>query len=401
MCKSLTTNNNNINLSTFNHVTSSSGTNKPGTRLTKAEYTLLATSIVNCYETNGRNAKNLNYKNRTMNFDDTVHIYSRILRYKYLNSNAPSYATILALTNKDYSTETTALQSTSTQELKITATCKNNNNGTYNLTLTPSQIAKICYTRNGSTPTKNDKIYTSGEILELGIKTQLRAILIDTNNKTSETVFYQAPRIITPPITIIKPITGLNNNQQKIQFITNNQNATIYYTTDGTNPQKSNTTKKTTPQKQITIHKNTVLTYYTTDNQGYTSTNYIYRTPKHQNERPTITIINTTGIYNDGTQRIMIQSNQPGKFNTTEYNGNETPIERKNIDGEIKITKNTRIQIITQYTGKYSKIVEYNPINGTQVVMNYNYTIKLPNVQQYEYVFFYCNNMEYSYSMNK
>ena len=558
MCKSLNTTDN-ITFINFNHVSSISGTNRPGLYLSKNVCKSIAASIVDCYELNGRNPLNLNYNNITINFEDTVYLYTRIVRYKYVHGNFASTAAIKAMCNHDYSTETPALATNTSQAFKITANSVDNEDGTYSLTLTPSQSAviyytrngtmptteskvyngtltiysntwvryfgvnnngqtpvlsygvyraslpyitrnpvlhsngynygiylhtsqastiyyttngtipttqskiyngsitvnnytllqyfavttsnnqqsnifyyrldnptpyvtilnttdvrdnhqnitiiankpgTIYYTRNGSTPTTNSNVYTSGRIMELSIPTQLRAILVDTNNQTSQIVFYQAPQIITPPITIIKPVTGLlPNNNQQIQFIANKPNATIYYTIDGSNPFTSNTTSIAHNATTITIHKTTYLKYYTRDSPGYTSTEYLYRTPRHADERPEITIYNTTGIYSDGTQRIMIQSNQPGQFNITIYNGTNTPTELKNKHEELTISKDNKIQIYTQYNGKYSKTIEYNPINGTQTVMNYNYTIQLPNIDQYSEIYFSTDEI-YNYSIN-
>ena len=558
-CKYLNTNSN-IVYANYNHVSSISGTNQPNRIFTKSEYLNLSQSIISCYETNGRNPKNINYKGVTISFEDALYFYSRIAAYKDNKGTLITNIRVLALYNKDYSIETPALTSNSNQPFTITTTTTNNNNGTYTLKLQASQTSNIYYTTNGSTPNKNshkytkpiiisnntwvryfaiknnneqtpilsyginkaslpyitsktiktnqgyenqlnittsepatiyyslngtkpsiqspqyhgtltinnntllqyfaithsnqkrsptyyyrlqnptpyitilntttvednhqnvtiiankpgtiyytrngstptpqNKQYTPGTTLNLTIKTQLKAILLDHKNTQSSIVTYQAPQIITPSVAIINPITTLINNYQQIQFITNKDNTTIYYTTDGTNPKTSNTKKTILNNKKITIHKTTQLTYYTKDQNGYTSEIYHYRTPQHKYERPTITLYNTTGIYHDGTQKIILQSNQPGKFNITKYVANSSPVEQKNINTQLTITKNTRIQVYTQYGGKYSKIIEYNPLNGIKTVMNYNYTVKLPNISQYESIEFYINANKYIYTMD-
>lgn len=76
-----------------------------------------------------------------------------------------------------------------------------------------------------------------------------------------------------------------------------------------------NTTRKTTPNTQIQISKQTQLKYYTIDNLGYKSATYTYRTPKNPQERPEITVINTTTKNTKGQQKIMIQTNQPTRNN--------------------------------------------------------------------------------------
>lgn len=559
MCKSLNATEN-ITYVNFNHVSSVSGTNKPGLRLNKSVYKSIGASIVNCYEINGRNPLNLDYNGITINFEDAVYLFATVVRYNYVHGYYVSSASINALTNYDYSTESIALGSNTNSPFTISASCVDNNNGTYNLTLTPSQNAVIYYTRNGTVPTTSSKVYnntltiynstwvrffgvnnngqtpvlsfgvyrasipyvtrnpvlhsngysykislstsqsatiyytlngskpttqsavytspitvnnysllqyfavttsnnkqsniyyyrlnnptpyvtilnqsevrdnhqnvtiiankpgtiyytrngsvptvdstvyTSGRVMGLSVVTQLRAVLVDTFNQSSFVVFYQAPQIITPPITVIKPVTGLlSNNTQQIQFIINNPNATIYYTTDGSNPFHSNTTKTALNGTIKTIHKTTYLYYYTRDNQGYTSAVYLYRTPRHAEERPEITVFNTTGVYSDGTQRIMIQSNQPGVFNVTIYDGTNNPIELKNIYEELTINKDYNIQIYTQFNGKYSKTIEYNSINGIQTIMNYNYTIQLFNINQYSEIYFYTSVNLYNYLIN-
>lgn len=560
LCKSLN-NTNEITFNSYNHVQSTSGTNKPNYIMTRNEYVSLSGSIVDCYEINGRNPKSISYKNMTISFDDAVYFYSRIAAYKDRTNSLIGNIRVLALYNKDYSTETRALYSTSTNPFTVTAQSSKNNNGTYTLKLTASQTSTIYYTingtipttnsykytgsliisnntwvryfavnnkneqtpvlsfgvyrasipyvtsksiltnnnfenkinistsepsiiyyslngtkpsiqspqytgtltinnntlvqffsittsnnkrsatyyyklqnptpyvtilnttevqdnhqnvtiiankpgtiyytRNGSTPTRNDKIYTSGTILDLSVKTQLRAILVDEDGKSSNVVFYQAPQIITPPITVIKPITTLNtNNNQQIQFITNNENSTIYYTTDGSNPRNSSTIKTAKPNSKITIKKTTYLNYYTKDTEGYTSANYLYRTPQFTEERPEITVYNTTGIYADGTQRIMIQSNQPVTFNITYFSESNIEKFNKNIGEEFTVTENSTIHIITKYNDNYSKTIEYNPLTGMQTVMNFNYTVTLHNTNQYNSIFFIEGGEIYTFTMN-
>ncbi len=195
----------------------------------------------------------------------------------------------------------------------------------------------IHYTRNGTLPTAQSKQYTPGTQMNISLKTQVRTILIDKNNKQSEINFYQAPQIITPPITVIKPKTMLINNTQTIQFTTNMANSTIYYTTDNSNPQNSKTRKTVLTGAQIKINKNTQLKYYT-DNDGYRSTVYTYKPPQNNNQRPTITVYNTTRMYSNGQQRIMLQSNQPGVIHYTIQTKTETPITRE-YSKEITINK--------------------------------------------------------------
>ena len=476
LCKSLN-NSGNVEYVHFNHVSSSCGTNKAKSYLSRDNYTSIAASIVDFYSINNRNPKNINFRNITLNFDDTVYLYSRIVAYKYRTGSYAGKARILALYNLDYSNEKSALKSNTTSSLVISVNSVERNDGKFNFSLNASQPCniyytinggtpttnsllytnsmvinrldkvkffgvnddgectpvlsyrsdwpslpyitakpvlcsngyeyevnisttqdstiyytingskpnknsyiyqspikihnyallqftavslsnskksnnyyyrlqdptpyttiinttevwenhqnvkiignkpgKIYYTRNGTTPTINDRNYTTGTELNLSVKTQVKSILVDENNKTSSVTFYQAPQIITPPVTIIQPLTGLTNNTQQIKFKCNQENITVYYTTDGTNPQKSNTTKTASLETILLLNKTTTLKYYTKNTEGYTSTVYTYNTPQHAQERPEITVYNTTGIYKDGSQRIMIQSNQPGTIHYT------------------------------------------------------------------------------------
>lgn len=554
ICKSLN-NTNNVSLGSFYHVTSSTGTNCPNRLFNRSEYLLLANAIVQCYEINGRNPKNINYYNYTISFDDALYFYSRIAAYKENKGTLIQNIRVLAPFNKDYSTEKWALTSNSTQPLTITATTSNNlltlvasqnsaiyyttNNTTPNInsnlytqainlsginvvkyfavnnnnertpvlvytdnqaslpyitsktvlssngyenrlnisicedaviyyslngtkpsiqspqytgtltinnntllqffavtirnnkrsptyyyrlqnptpyvtilnttdvrdnsqkiTIIANKPGKIYYTLNGSTPTADDIEYTPGTILNISIKTQIKAVLIDSKNKQSLVSMYHPPQIVTPPTTIIQPLTTLVNNTQQIQFFTNNINATIHYTIDGTDPLTSNTTKTGKHGKIITIHKVTQLKYFTTDDIGeYASEVVLYRTPKNSAERPDITVFNTTGVYSDGTQRVMFQSNQPGTFNVTVF---EEEFSQKIVDfsGELLLNNDSKIQVYTQLGGRYSKIIEYTPINGPQVIMFYNYTVKLPNINEYEQILFYINGNEVYYNIN-
>ncbi|RAP45703.1 chitobiase/beta-hexosaminidase C-terminal domain-containing protein [uncultured Methanosphaera sp.] len=234
----------------------------------------------------------------------------------------------------------------------------------------------IHYTRNGTLPTAQSNQYTHGTQMNISIKTQVRTILIDKNNKQSEINFYQAPQIITPPITVIKPKTMLVNNTQTIEFTTNMANSTIYYTTDNSNPQNSKTRKTVLTGAQIKINKYTELEYYT-DNDGYQSTIYTYKPPQNNNQRPTITVYNTTRMYSNGQQRIMLQSNQPGVIHYTIQTKTGTPITRE-YSKEITINKNQIIQIYSENTKK-SKMIEYTIQNKTQSIMNYTYKITTSN----------------------
>ncbi len=260
-----------------------------------------------------------------------------------------------------------------------------------NITVKINKPGKIYYTRNGSTPNTSCNTWNNNTKVMISIKTQVRAILIDNEGFTSSVTFYQPPKIITPPVTAIRPITTLINNVQRIQFSTNKLNCTIYYTTDGSNPLTTSTVKTAKNNDKINLNKNTRLKYYTQDDiQLYKSKVFNYTPVQHSDERPTITIFNATNIWNNGQQKIIIQSNQPGKFNITKYNQTQTPQETINNYGSFTTDTKTNIEIYTQYNDKYSKTIYYNPDNGTKTVMNYTYSMKFA----YESMYISLGNMK-------
>ena len=262
-----------------------------------------------------------------------------------------------------------------------------------NITIKINKAGTIYYTRNGSTPNTRCNTWTNNTKVMISIKTQVRAILIDNEGFTSKVTFYQPEKVITPPITAIRPLTTLINNKQRIQFSTNKLNCTVYYTTDGTDPTNSQTVKTAKNNDKIYINKNTRLIYYTQDDiQLYKSTFFNYTPVQHPDERPTITIINASNIWSNGQQKIIIQSNQPGKFNITKYNQTQTPTETLNNYGSYTTDTNTKIEIYTQYNTKYSKTIEYHPINGSETVMNYTYDIVLNKHNRYIGI----NNFDYN-----
>lgn len=523
-------------------------------KISKKDYLSLANSIVKCYNINLRNPLNISIYNNTLSFDDAVYFFTKIISWKYTHNGVLLGSEVVtALYNYDYSKEENALITTTTQPFTINATYTKNNNETYELTLTPSETCTIYYTRNGTTPTTKDKIYTSpltiynstwiqyygvnknnqktpilsfgiyrpatayitnkpqqknqyerivniatskkstiyytingtkpttdstkytkpitinnytilqyfsitqegkksstyyyklqdptpyttiinttelrdnhqiviviankpgtiyytrngtqpttqskeytpGTEMNLSIKTELRTILVDKKGQQSIVNFYKAPQIMTPPITIITPKTMLVNNKQTIQFTTNMANSTIYYTTDNTNPKNSQTRKTAKTGNQITISKNTQLKYYT-ENDGYHSEVYTYTPPQNNNQRPTIAVYNTTRMYSNGEQRIMIQSNQPGTIYYTIYTKTETPITNEYTD-EITIDKDQKIQIYAENTEntKKSKMIEYTIQNKSKTIMNYTYTIRTSNTYPAHTIEFIFNGRRY------
>jgi len=537
LCKSLNTTEN-ITYINYNHVSSISGTNKPGLFISKNVYKSIAASIVQCYEINGRNPLNLHYNNITISFEDTVYLYTRIVRYNYAHGRYSSTAGIKALSNYDYSTESEALASNTSQAFTITANCVSNGDGTYNLTLTPSQNAvvyytrngtlpttqskvyngtlriynntwvrffginnngqtpilsygvyrasfpyftrkpvfqsngynykvylstsqqaiiyytlngskpttqslvyngsitvhnytllqyfakTICnnkesniyyyrlnnptpyvtilnltdvrdnhqnvtiiankpgtiyYTRNGSTPTVNSNVYTSGRVMDLSIPTQLRAILVDTNNQTSQVVFYQAPQIITPSKAIISALWDISENSQIITFNFNKITKKIYFTTDNSNPKNSTTSTLITVNsnwyQSINVPAGKTLKYYTISDEGYTSDVYSYKVPLSQNAIANVKIINFTNIYNDGTQKIGIQMDQSGQKTATINN----EYHFLGACYEITTTNDTKIEIeiLNNHSNRRDTYV-YTRETGLRYRMHFIYTMNIP-----------------------
>jgi hypothetical protein len=159
-----------------------------------------------------------------------------------------------------------------------------------NITVKINKAGTIYYTRNGSIPNTNSNTWTNNTKVMISIKTQVRAILVDNEGFTSDLVVYQPKKVITPPITAIRPLTTLENNKQRIQFSTNKLNCTVYYTTDGTNPKNSTTVKTAKNNDKIYLNKNTRLKYYqrmifSFTNQKYSISHlYSTRTSDHQSQ---------------------------------------------------------------------------------------------------------------------
>lgn len=248
-----------------------------------------------------------------------------------------------------------------------------------NITIIGNKPGKIYYTRNGSTPTKNDKLYTSGKILELGIKTQLKAILIDNNNKQSEIISYQSPQIITPSIGIISALWTNNDNAQSIALNFNKITKKINYTTDNSNPKTSKNSKiinlNSKSYQDIIVNKGKTLKYFTISDEGYVSPVYTYKVPLSPIAVTNVKIINLTNVYNDGTQKIGIQMDQPGIRSA--WINNKKEILESYI--EITTTKDSKIEfeISTNYLNK-KEYYTYTRDTGLKYRMNYTYTMQIP-----------------------
>ena len=274
-----------------------------------------------------------------------------------------------------------------------------------NITVKINKPGKIYYTRNGSEPNTSCNTWNNNTKVMISVITKVRVMLVDDEGFTSQIIDYKPPKVITPPVTAIRPLTTLVNNVQRIQFSTNKLNCTVYYTTDGSNPLNSSTVKTAKNNDKINLNKNTRLKYYTQDDiHLYKSKVFNYKPVQHPDERPTITIFNATNIWNNGQQKIIIQSNQPGKFNITKYNQTQTPQETINNYGSFTTDTKTNIEIYTQYNDKYSKTIYYNPDNGTKTVMNYTYSmefayesmyISLGNMKLYTSNQTFINNLNY------
>lgn len=84
------------------------------------------------------------------------------------------------------------------------------------ITVKANKPGIIYYTRDGTTPNTNSNTWNNNTHVMVSIKTQVRAVLVDDEGFTSTVTFYQPPKIITPPVTAIRPLTTLVNNIQRI-----------------------------------------------------------------------------------------------------------------------------------------------------------------------------------------
>ncbi|WP_455646060.1 chitobiase/beta-hexosaminidase C-terminal domain-containing protein [Methanosphaera sp.] len=239
----------------------------------------------------------------------------------------------------------------------------------------------IYYTRNGTIPTNQSKPYNQNSELNISIKTQINTILEDKQTQKSENNVYQAPQIITLPVVKIEVITQLPYNKMKIYFDLK-KTQKVYYTTDGTNPKNSSSMKKMnyedqfdsgTIKQQIELSSENIVKYYTEDELGLKTNTYTFK-PKKQNERVTITILNTTPLYTKGAvntkgeEKIKIQVND---IEQLVIRKDEEFIE----NNEIVLNQTNKI-IIKVYGER--RINEYSLQNGLRTRMNYTYTMKIP-----------------------
>ncbi|MDO5851729.1 MAG: chitobiase/beta-hexosaminidase C-terminal domain-containing protein [Methanobacteriaceae archaeon] len=248
-----------------------------------------------------------------------------------------------------------------------------------NITMQSNVPGTIYYTIDGTNPTIASRIYTTGQIIEISIKTQLKAIVKDSTGKISTITFYQPPQEITAPFTIIKAITSLtDNNRQQVQFKTNKASSTIYFTTDGTNPKTSTTVQNTTSEQIITIARTTQLKYYTKNNiGGFKSEIYTYLPPQNHTASPQITIYNTTKLFNNNIEKIMIQSNIPGTIYYT-TTGEIATIQHMKYTNEMSIHKNTLLNLLVVDNSNQTFRYQYKYNTPVERIININYTIAIP-----------------------
>ena len=302
-----------------------------------------------------------------MSFDDTVYFYARAVAWKYNNNRLPNYGTVIALHNNDYSGDENALICNSNNPFTINTTCEKRDNETYKLTLNPSEQCTIYYTRNGTTPTKESKVYNNTLIIYES--TWIQYFGINKNNQTTPILSFGIHRPSTPYITNIPQLSS--NNYENIVNLATSQKSTIYYTLDGTKP----TTNSSKYTSSIKIHNNTILQYFSvTESKNKISPIYFY---KLQNPTPFITVLNTTEV-NNNYQNISIIGNKPG---TIYYTRNGTTPTNKSLEykkgTQIKVSVNTQVNaILIDKNGKVSQILKYQspqiitlPIITVQILM--------------------------------
>jgi len=337
-------------------------TNKPTQN--DSNYILSLSTTTKCkiyYTINGRkpNTNSTQYKNPI-----TINNYT-ILRYFTVNNENNKTSPIYYYKIINPTPYVTVLNKTDVRD------------NHQNITIIANKPGIIYYTRNGTTPTKNDKKYAINQ-MELSIKTQLKTILIDRENKQSTITFYQAPKIITPTVGIVNPLWD-DNNKQIIQILTSNDYKTIYYTTDNSNPKDSNTRKilgENSISQSISLNNGTIFKYYIISNEGYSSEVSTYKVPKNQYEKTTAKIVNTTNVWNNGQQRFMIQFNQPVSYNVKLYKNNTLMYNKYPLEYTIDKTYNVIISYKSEY--EMRKEIEYNIANGQRTRMRYTYLIEIP-----------------------
>lgn len=92
------------------------GTNCDNVMIPKTDYIKLFNSIIKYYDVDKHNPKKLALNNQTINFNNIIYLYSRIIAWKYNNNRVlPSHGLVDALYNIDYSIETNAPITTSSQ----------------------------------------------------------------------------------------------------------------------------------------------------------------------------------------------------------------------------------------------------------------------------------------------
>ncbi|WP_294969785.1 FN3 associated domain-containing protein [uncultured Methanosphaera sp.] len=260
-------------------------------------------------------------------------------------------------------------------------------NESQEIKLRTNKAGIIYYTINGEQPTTNSEVYQTEQILTLTTTNKIRALFIDVYNRTTS-ITIEIPKIqrisqvTNNPITIIQPLTNMNN-EQTIKFVTDNSNNKIFYTTDGTNPQTSNTTKTITANKTLQIKMGTQIKYYTLNTKNNKKSNItIYTSPKTQLSEIKIDIINNTDNY-------MIQVNKPCTIYYTINGENPTNKHTKyNYLDKIEKTNKLNMLIIEnntsyRYQYKNGNITRIIPINYTIQLPCYT-NITLPQVNKYD-----------------
>ena len=65
-----------------------------------------------------------------------------------------------------------------------------------NVTMSSNVNGTIYYTRNGSMPDINSRVYVDGQVLTISVKTQINAIVVTASGITSNITHYQSEQII-------------------------------------------------------------------------------------------------------------------------------------------------------------------------------------------------------------
>ncbi|WP_171687167.1 chitobiase/beta-hexosaminidase C-terminal domain-containing protein [Paenibacillus planticolens] len=228
--------------------------------------------------------------------------------------------------------------------------------GTYSTTVTATLSAstpnaKIYYTLDGKTPTRDSNLYTGPFVIQKSAV--LKAFSASEDRLDSDVVSYaytiNAPAVETPTAN---QAAGTYNAPFSVRLSTTTADADIYYTTDGTAPTK-NSTKYVNP---IAISKTTTLKAIAFK-EGWVNSEaaaFVYTIVPPKTNAPTAS--KATGRYADAF-RVTLASGTEGAAIYYTTNG-DTPTKNSTpYTGAIDIAKSTSLKAVAVKEGYYDSDV--------------------------------------------